>query len=141
MGDEARRFQLTEAQGFTAFAMCAVRANGVVTPEEVAGMATTLARVRFYEGWSEARIIGFLNELSEAFRKEGVEVVLKAAAGALRPDLRPTAYAVAVDLIMADHIVDDLEEIALSKMKEHLGLRDEDARRIYDVMAIKNRAG
>jgi len=133
--------KLTEPEAFTAYAMCAVKADGVVTPEEIAGMATTLSRVKFYEGWNEARIIGFLNDLSERFQKEGNDVILTAAAQALRPDLRPTAYAVAVDLIMSDHIVDDLEEIALGKMQTHLGLDDATAKRIYDVMAIKNRSG
>lgn len=140
-GKAGVKLKMSEPEAFTAFAICAVKADGVVTPEEVAQMATTLARVRFYEGWSEGRISSFLNDITERFQQEGTEVVLKAAAAALRPDLRPTAYAVAIDLIMSDHIVDDHEEIVLDKMKSYLGLADDEARRIFDVMAIKNRSG
>jgi hypothetical protein len=40
---------------------------------------------------------------------------------------------------MGDHIVDDLEEIALDRMRAHLGLPEAEAKRIYDALAIKNR--
>jgi len=131
--------KLTEAEGFAAIALVAVKADGVIVPEEAAGLATTLARMRMYRGWTQARVIATLNKLIEMLKKEGVEVVLGAACATLRPELKETAYAVAADLIMADHVVNDLEDESLSRVQHHLGLDNETALPLFRAMMVKNR--
>jgi len=131
--------KLSEAEGFAAIALLAVRADGVVVPEEAAGLATTLARMRLYKGWTAAKVSSTLNKLMDVLKKEGNEVVLKAAVASLRDELRETAYAVASDLIMADHVVLDLEEVQLQKIQKELGLTKERAARIFEILSVKNR--
>jgi phytoene dehydrogenase-like protein len=131
--------KLTEAEGFAAIALLAVRADGVVVPEEAAGLATTLARMRLYKGWTSAKVSSTLNKLVELLKKEGNDVVLRVAVASLRDELRETAYAVAADLIMADHVVLDLEEVQLQKIQKELGLSKERAARIFEILMVKNR--
>jgi hypothetical protein len=71
--------------------------------------------------------------------ERGLRATLTAAAAALPANLRPTAFAQATDLALADARIGRREEAFIDALREALGISDALALRIVDVLLIKNR--
>ena len=59
---------------------------------------------------------------------------------AIPPDLRATTFALAVDLTLADGRLGSSETAFIDQLQTALQIEGELARRIFDVLLIKNRA-
>ncbi|MGQ0536435.1 MAG: tellurite resistance TerB family protein [Methanobacteriota archaeon] len=130
--------KLNAREGFCGIALCAISADGVITEEEAFGLTNALARMRLYQGISEREFRGMFAKLVSTARAKGVEPLLSEAAAAVPPELRPTAFAVATDLLMADgHVAPD-EKRFLEKIQKSLDVPDDLAVKIADVIRIKN---
>jgi tellurite resistance protein len=130
--------KLNEAEGMAGIALCAIAADGVVTEEEAAGLGTTLSRMKLYHGMSPRDINKMFEKVLKVARGQGVEVLMNQSAEAIKPALRPTAFAIATDLLFADGDVAPEERRYLEKIQKNLGVSDEQALKIVEVMQIKN---
>jgi predicted lipid carrier protein YhbT len=72
-------------------------------------------------------------------RERGRASVLTECVKTLPPELRQTAFANAVDLVFADGRVDEREKRYIDELQAILGIEDELALRIIEVLAIKSR--
>ncbi len=131
--------KLTEAEGFAGIALCAIAADGVITEEEAAGLATTLGRMKLYASMSNRDINKIFEKLIKVARSDGLGKVMEMSSAAVTPGLKPTAFAMAADLIMADGEVAAQEKTFLERIQKSLGVADPDALKIVEVIAIKNR--
>ena len=68
----------------------------------------------------------------------GLPAVLTACAKAIPIDLRPTAFALATDLVLADGRIGDRERTFIDELQAVLLIDDATALTIVDVMLIKN---
>ena len=71
-------------------------------------------------------------------REHGTETIVALAAQTLPPELRAPAFAIAVDLVMADGEANIEERKFIDGLQELLQIPEEDAIRIVDVILIKN---
>lgn len=131
--------KLTEAEGMAGIALAAIASDGMITEEEAAGLGTTLSRMKLYGGMSNRDVNKVFEKLIKVARAEGVDKLLEMSSGAVRAELKRTAFAVAADLLMADGHVAPEEKKFLEKIQHSLGVTDEVALKIVEVMAIKNR--
>ena len=131
--------KLSEAEGMAGVALCAIAADGQITEEEAAGLGTTLSRMQLYRGMSNRQVNDIFGKLVKVVRQSGVESLLGMSAQALRAELKPTAFAIAADLIMADGHVDGKEKQFLERIQKSLDVNDDLALRVVEVIAIKNR--
>lgn len=131
--------KLSEAEGMAGIALCAIAADGVVTEEEAAGLGTTLSRMSLYGGMSNRDINKIFEKLIKVIRSQGVEQLMTLAAQAVTPALRPTAFAIASDLLMADGSVASEEKRFLEKIQKSLDVSDDLAVKIVEVIQIKNK--
>lgn len=131
--------KLNEAEGFAGIALCAIAADGVITEEEAAGLATTLGRMKLYSGMSNRDINKVFEKLIKVARTDGLGKLMELSSAAVTPALKPTAFAMAADLIMADGEVASQEKTFLERIQKALGVNDADALKIVEVIAIKNR--
>lgn len=131
--------KLTEAEGMAGIALAAIASDGMITEEEAAGLGTTLARMKLYAGMSNRDVNKVFEKLIKVARSEGVDRLLDLSSSAIRPELKQTAFAVATDLLMADGHVAPEEKKFLEKIQHGLGVNDETALKIVEVIAIKNR--
>lgn len=131
--------KLNEAEGMAGIALCAIAADGQITDEEAAGLGTTLSRMQLYRGMSNRQVNDIFGKLVKVVRQTGAESLLGMSAQALRADLKPTAFAIAADLIMSDGHVDGKEKQFLEQIQKTLGVNDDLALRVVEVIAIKNR--
>lgn len=130
--------KLNEAEGMAGIALCAIAADGMVTEEEAAGLGTTLSRMKLYRGMSPRDINKMFEKLLKIGRSQGMEVLMNQSAEAIKPNLRPTAFAIAADLLFADGDVAAEEKRYLEKIQKNLGVNDDLALRIVEVVSIKN---
>lgn len=78
--------------------------------------------------------------MRELVERHGPAAVLEAGARSIPPRLRPAAFAVAADLVLADGRIDPPERRFLDRLASELRLDLQAARRIRDVMLVKNSA-
>lgn len=131
--------KLTEAEGMAGIALCAVAADGVITEEEAAGLGTSLARMNLYSGMSNRDVNKIFEKLIKVVRTQGVEQLMSISAASITPTLKPTAFAVATDLLFADGVVAPEEKRFLEKIQKSLDVNDDLAVKIVEVISIKNR--
>ena len=131
--------KLSEAEGLAGIALCAIAADGMITGEEAAGLGTTLSRMKLFQGMSGRQMNATFEKLARVAREKGVDELMARSAAAVPGDLRATAFAVAADLLFADGDVAESERKFLEKIQKSLGVADDLAVRIVEVMAIKNK--
>lgn len=131
--------KLTEAEGMAGIALAAIASDGMITEEEAAGLGTSLSRMKLYAGMSNRDINKLFERLIKVARAEGVDKLLEMSSAAVRTELKQTAFALAADLLMADGHVAPEEKKFLEKIQKNLGVNDDIALKIVDVIAIKNR--
>jgi hypothetical protein len=69
----------------------------------------------------------------------GLPAILTGCAKVIPLDLRPTAFALATDLALADGRIGDREKAFIDELQVVLRIDDDTAARIIEVMMIKNR--
>ena len=131
--------KLTEAEGMAGIALAAIASDGMITEEEAAGLGTSLSRMKVYAGMSNRDVNKVFEKLIKVARNEGVDKLLELSAASVRPELKQTAFALAADLLMADGNVANEEKRFLEKIQKNLGVNDDVALKIVEVIAIKNR--
>lgn len=131
--------KLNEAEGMAGIALCAIAADGQITEEEAAGLGTTLSRMQLFGGMNNRQVNDIFNKLVKVVRNQGVDALLQMSTAALRAELKPTAFAVAADLIMSDGHVAGAEKTFLERIQKSLSVDDALALKIVEVIAIKNR--
>lgn len=70
---------------------------------------------------------------------QGLPAVLTACARSIPANLRPTAFALAADLVLSDGRMGDRERSFLDELQGVLRIGDPTALRILDVLLLKNR--
>ena len=130
--------RLTLDEALLAFLIAAMNANGHVTPEEAARahhLIWSMRRFRRKSGETVGRGIERMRTLVE---QHGAWPVLEAGARGIPSRLRQAAFAVAADLVLADGRIDPSERRFLDRLAADLRLDETTARRIRDVMLVKN---
>ena len=77
---------------------------------------------------------------SKILKKDGPGALVKASADALSDDLKLTAFACAVDISLADGVLEDEEKDIINQLAATLNIPERTAISIIEVMIIKNKA-
>jgi hypothetical protein len=72
--------------------------------------------------------------------EHGLPAVLTGCAKVIPSDLRPTVFALAADLALADGRMRDREKLFIDELQAVLQIDEDTAVKIVDVLLIKNRA-
>jgi tellurite resistance protein len=109
-------------------------------PEESEELADQLRECRALAGVPDDEIEAAMVKVDEISRRDGDRKLLAYAAAALPPELRPTAFYMAVDLVAADGEVATEERRFIDRLAIALGIDAALAERILSVALIRNRA-
>ncbi len=139
LGKDTEKVALNKAESFAAVTFAAVAADGYISEEEARGIITGLARMKLFENYNPNQIGSMFNKLGGILKRQGIEGLITASKENLPPELRETAFAVATDLALADGVVDKSEKDLLTKIQQTLGVPEETAIKIIEVMLIKNK--
>ena len=129
----------TKQEGFAAIMLAVVAADGHVSDEEVEDFVARSNRMKLLATQSGGEFRQMVDKLFRVLNQKGPSELIKRGAQALPSELRETAFAVSVDMIFADGNVDESEKTLIERMQSDLGVSDETAGKIVDVMMIKHR--
>lgn len=129
---------MTEA--FAGVAMCAAFADGVIESEEDDRFADALSKLPCLASVTDEELQAAFVRADSVARRDGERALLATAARAVPPRLRETAFFLGADIVLADGEVAREEQAFLDELRAALGVDESVARRIVDVVCIRNRA-
>lgn len=126
-------------EGFAGVLLGASACDGHISNEEVQGLFTNLGRMRMYQRYSPPQWDQLMNRLVGILKRRGVDDLLEESVKALPAELRKTAFANAVDIVLADGVVEDDERQFIDKLRSQLDIDGDEAVTIVKVLVIKNK--
>lgn len=130
---------LSLEEAFVGVAMCAAFADGIMEMEESEEFAEQLGAWRALAALDEKALRAAMLKVDAIARREGDAKLLAKAAAAIPEDLRPTAFYLGVDLVLADDEMAPEERVFVDRLQRALAVPAELATRIVDVVLLKNR--
>jgi hypothetical protein len=131
---------LTPHQAFVAIVVGTASVDGGITPEEAARINQLFGATRLFRPPTGEPLQPVLGEVMGLIERHGADRVVALAAKALPPPLRAPAFAVAVDLVLADGEAGAEERKFIDDLQARLQIPDEVAMKIVDVLLVKNSA-
>lgn len=131
--------KLSKEEAFSAVSLVSVAADGVITEEEARGLFVQLYRMKMFSGYNDNQMSSMFNKLINIIKKKGMDALVVMAKESLPEDMKATAFAVATDLALADGEIAEEEKMLLTKIQQSLGIPEDEAVKIIEVMLIKNK--
>jgi len=135
-----RRGGLTVDQSVIAVIIAAIDANQNVSPEEAARAHHIIWSMRRFRRKSGETVDRLIETVRGRIVADGMPAVLQQAARTVPARLRPSAFAVAVDLMLADTKLEREERQFVMRLATALKIRAALADDILRVILIKNGA-
>jgi len=130
---------LSQAEAFAAIALALSAADGSVDDVEIENIVTYLRRMHLFREFDTPHFVGLFDKIVRLLVKGGPELLIDAARESIPDDLKPTAFALSVDVALADGVIQPVEQKLMSTLRTTLEIPDELALKITEVMMIKNR--
>lgn len=130
---------LSPAEALAAICLVAIAADGYLSDQESREMDMLLSRMRLFKSYSMEMVNRMKDELLQQLQQHGPGRLVEAANTVLPAELKPTAFALATDLVLADGSVTPQEQAFLDDLYRILEIPSDRALTIVEVMTIKNR--
>jgi hypothetical protein len=137
---KSERHPLSASEAFAAVLYGAVAADGVITQAEALALTAALFKTAMFHGLSDGQLRVILARVKSLYKEGGLDLMLAEAAPRVPADLRDTAYAQCVVLVMADDAVDEAELAYLKGAQKALHVPDDVALKVVEVVRILNKA-
>jgi tellurite resistance protein len=132
--------RLTLDEAFVALLIGAMDANRHVSREELARAHHIIWSMRRYRRKSGEQVGRLIDRMRTVIENHGALPVIAAAARTIPARLRPAAFAVSADLVLADGRMEPAERRFLQRLASDLALTRQAAAGILNVMLVKNSA-
>lgn len=129
----------SQQEAFLAIALATSAADGNIDQSEIKAIFSYLLCMKMFQDYSEKELSKIFERLVKILKNEGAGGLVAVAKSSLPDKLRETAFACAVDIALADGVVEDSEKALLEELQQVLEVSDDIAQAILQVMLIKNR--
>jgi tellurite resistance protein len=129
---------LTLDEALIAVMIAAVDANRHVSAAEGARAHNIIWSTRRFRERSGDQVNRLIDRVRERIEARGAAVVMDQAARAIPVPVRPAAFAVAADLVLADGTLEQAERRFLDNLSAKLGVARSLSRQILSVIQLKN---
>jgi len=126
-------------EAFAGILLGASACDGHIAEEEVQSLFTNLGRMKMYQRYSQPQWSQLMNRLLGVLKRKGVDELLSEAVKAVPAELKATVFANAVDIVLADGVVEDDEKEFIDKLQMKLDIGNDEAMNIVQVMVVKNK--
>jgi tellurite resistance protein len=116
----------------------AMDANGHVAREELARAHHLIWSTRRFRRKSGETVGRLIDRMKRILEQHDRAAVMERAAKAIPQRLRPSAYAIVADLLLADGKIDAQERRFLQRLASSFGIDASEAAGVIDVMLVKN---
>jgi uncharacterized tellurite resistance protein B-like protein len=130
---------LNKAEAFAAICLVAIAADGYLSEQESVEMRTLLQRMQLFKTYSDDLLDRLKDTLLNHLKHHGPGPLVTIAKATLPVELRPTVFAVATDLVLADGTVTSQEQAFLDDLYQILEIPGDLALKIVEVITLKNR--
>ena len=130
-------FAADPCEAFAAIVGAAARADGSMLPTETDRLEHTFNSLPVFRGRSEEQRLAMIERVVDR-PPNGDGLLLREAAEALPADLRGTAFAVGLDVVLADGRLRPSELQFIERLRQLLRVRRSVARRMLAVLGTKN---
>jgi tellurite resistance protein len=137
--DAAEHVDLDQQESFLAIALAISASDGHISQSEINSIISYLSRMRMFENVAGNRMQGMFDRLIGILRRQGPGHLVNLAKKTLPHELRQTAFACAVDIALADGVIEQDEKALLEELQQALEVPENIALNIIQVMMIKNR--
>lgn len=131
--------ELNKQESFAAIALATSAADGHISDTEVQSMMGYLFRMRMFETYNDHQMSTMFDKLIKMLRKDGPPGLIASAKKNLPEDLRQTAFACAVDIALADGVLEESEKELLTELQKVLEVPENIAITLIQAMLIKNK--
>ena len=128
-----------EAESFAGVVFAAVAADERITDEELKYLHIIFSRMRLFDAWAAVQYQPLFDKLNNILNNQGLDRLMEMSIESLPPKLYQTAFALSVDLVLADGIVTREEKDFLYDLQQKMGIETDLATKIIEVIIIKNR--
>jgi hypothetical protein len=118
--------------------IAAARADGTVSAHEANSIEHIVAGMQLFRDHRGAALHKVFASASQRVKDDGVPWVVEAAAAIIPKELRTTAFALAIDLMLSDGRLTPREERFADDLRTLLSVDPETATRTIDVLRTKN---
>jgi tellurite resistance protein len=132
--------KLSRSDAVVAVLVGCAAVDGVLRAEEAGRLNEILTSSRWALESGVEAMAGVTTRALNLIADHGLPVVLAACAEAIPAELRPTTFALAMDLALADGRLGSRENALIDQLQRALRIDDDLARKIIEVLLIKNRA-
>jgi tellurite resistance protein len=129
----------TDKEAVVAILFLSVTADAEIAPEEEELVVAASNRMKLLRDQGIADFNATVERVRDAIDAKGRAEVLAAGVKGLPAELKETVYALAGDIVFADGTALPEELTFLREAQEALGVPDELATKVIEVMRIKNR--
>lgn len=129
---------LTKEVAYLGILMLADYSDGTVGEEELQAFVTALSRMKLYRDLSGDQVNRLIDRGNKLIKRVGPDDALAQFAAALPENLHRSAFANAVNQVLADGVVESEEKEFINNLRRALGLSGDDAQMIAKVMMWKN---
>lgn len=130
---------LTPAEAVTAITLSTTATDGYLSEEEADHISSILSRIKLFRNYPQEVINRLIDKILVILRRDGMNTLFNTAKESLSPELREAAFAVTTDLVLANSPVTEEEINFLTDLYQALGVSNDIAIQIVQVMLIKNR--
>lgn len=139
MTQENQNIWSENAEAFAGLALASIAADRQILASELTYLQIVFSRMRLFEGWSAEQHTELFDRLHGILEQEGLNALLEKSIQSLAPKFYQTAFAIAVDLVLADGVVNEDEKDFLYDLQQRLQIHETLAMQIIEVIVIKNR--
>lgn len=137
---EPKEEKLTKQEAFAGIAIAMAGADGSIARSEWEGIVNYLCRLRMYDNFSGPAFDKMFDKLFRILKNQGAGALVSQSVSSLPEDLKLTAFACAVDIALADGVVEEEEKAIINQLAEALEVPEQTAVSIIEVLIIKNKA-
>lgn len=132
--------KLSKQEAFAGIAVAMAGADGSIAESEWAGICNYLRRLRLYDNFAGAAFDKMFDKLFRILKTKGASALVASSIDGLPEDLKLTAFACAVDIALADGVLEEEEKKIINQLADSLQIPEQIAISIIEVMIIKNKA-
>lgn len=132
--------KLTKQEAFAGIALAMAGADGSISQSEWDGIVNYIRRLRLYDNFSGPAFDKMFDKLFRILKNQGASALVSASVVGLPEDMKLTAFACAVDIALADGVLEDEEKDIINQLADTLNIPEETAVSIIEVLIIKNKA-
>jgi tellurite resistance protein len=136
--EETSASAVSPQEAFVSLLIASARSDGSLSPHEANQIEHVVAAMQLFRDDSHQMRQSIFKTAAERIREHGVDRVIRAAAAAVPKTLAPTAFAVAVDLMLSDGRLSPGEQRFTDELRVLLNVERDTAANVVEVLTAKN---